>query len=148
MMPCFYLAVLGFKYLDDYNDCCSIVFYSMSFVPFFICYEVLFTCYIAVFTVIGFFIWPLHRFLKKRYFLKVSEVEDKPKRISKRAREPISPRSSEGEDDNEDVRKIRETNRTKNDEFNIILLRKRKRQFQNYRKQCKFIKKPLPRRFG
>jgi len=57
----------------------------------------------------------LHRFLKKRYFLKVSEVEDKPKRISKRAREPISPRSSEGEDDNEDVRKIRETNRTKNE---------------------------------
>ena len=57
----------------------------------------------------------LHRFLKKRYFLKVSQVEDKPKRISKRAREPISPRSSEGEDDNEDVRKVRETNRTKNE---------------------------------
>lgn len=71
MMPCFYLAVLGFKYLDDYNDCCSIVFYSMSFVPFFICYEVLFTCYIAVFTVIGFFIWPLHRFLKNMLFGKI-----------------------------------------------------------------------------
>lgn len=71
MMPCFYLAALGFKYLDDYNDCCSIVFYSMSFVPFFICYEVLFTCYIAVFTVIGFFIWPLHRFLKNMLFGKI-----------------------------------------------------------------------------
>jgi hypothetical protein len=57
----------------------------------------------------------LHRFLKKRYFLKVTEVEEKPKRISKRAREPISPRSSDGEDDNEDVRKVRETNRTKNE---------------------------------
>ena len=71
MMPCFYLAVLGFKYLDDYNNCGSIVFYSMSFVPFFICYEVLFTCYIAVFTVIGLFIWPLHRFLKNMLFGKI-----------------------------------------------------------------------------
>ena len=71
MMPCFYLAVLGFKYLDDYNNCGSIVFYSMSFVPFFICYEVLFTCYISVFTVIGFFIWPLHRFLKNMLFGKI-----------------------------------------------------------------------------
>ena len=71
MMPCFYLAVLGFKYLDDYDNCGSIVFYSMSFVPFFICYEVLFTCYIAVFTVIGLFIWPLHRFLKNMLFGKI-----------------------------------------------------------------------------
>ena len=71
MMPCFYLAVLGFKYLDDYSNCGSIVFYSMSFVPFFICYEVLFTCYIAVFTVIGLFIWPLHRFLKNMLFGKI-----------------------------------------------------------------------------
>jgi len=71
MMPCFYLAVLGFKYLDDYSNCGSIVFYSMSFVTFFICYEVLFTCYIAVFTVIGFFIWPLHRFLKNMLFGKI-----------------------------------------------------------------------------
>ena len=71
MMPCFYLAVLGFKYLDDYNNCGSIVFYSMSFVPFFICYEVLFTCYIAVFTVIGFVVWPLHRFLKNMLFGKI-----------------------------------------------------------------------------
>ena len=52
---------------------------------------------------------------KKRYFLKVTEVEEKPKRISKRARESISPRSSEGEDDNEDARKVRETNKTKNE---------------------------------
>ena len=71
MMPCFYLAVLGFKYLDDYNNCGSIVFYSMSFLPFFICYEILFTCYIIVFTVIGFFIWPLHRFLKNMLFGKI-----------------------------------------------------------------------------
>ena len=71
MMPCFYLAVLGFKYLDDYNNCGSIVFYSMSFLPFFICYEILFTCYIIVFTVIGFVVWPLHRFLKNMLFGKI-----------------------------------------------------------------------------
>ena len=71
MMPCFYLAVLGLKYLDDYNNCGSIVFYSMSFLPFFICYEILFTCYIIVFTVIGFVVWPLHRFLKNMLFGKI-----------------------------------------------------------------------------
>ena len=54
----------------------------------------------------------LHRFLKKRYFLKVTQVEDKPKRISKRAREPISPKSSVDEDD---VREVRETNKKKNE---------------------------------
>ena len=52
----------------------------------------------------------LHRFLKKRYFLKVSQVEDNPKRISRRVREPISPKSSE---DEENVRKVRETYKTK-----------------------------------
>ena len=71
MMPCFYLAVLGFKYLDDYNNFAMIVFYSMSFLPFFICYEVFFTCYIIVFSVLGLIIWPLHRFLKNMLFGKI-----------------------------------------------------------------------------
>ena len=53
----------------------------------------------------------LHRFLKKRYFLKVSQVEDKPKRISVRGKQPISPNSSGDED--EDERSIRETNKAK-----------------------------------
>ena len=55
----------------------------------------------------------LHRFLKKRYFLKVSQVEDKPKRISVRGKQPISPNSS-GDEGGEDERSIRETNKTKN----------------------------------
>ena len=71
MMPCFYLAVLGLKYLDDYNNFAMIVFYSMSFLPFFICYEVFFTCYIIVFSVLGLIIWPLHRFLKNMLFGKI-----------------------------------------------------------------------------
>ena len=55
----------------------------------------------------------LHRFLKKRYFLKVSQVEDKPKRISVRGKQPISPNTSGDED--EDERSIRETNKAKNE---------------------------------
>ena len=48
----------------------------------------------------------LHRFLKKRYFLKVSDVDEKPKRISKRSKQLISPKESE---EDEEERKIRET---------------------------------------
>jgi hypothetical protein len=55
----------------------------------------------------------LHRFLKKRYFLKVSQVEDKPKRISVRGKQPISPNTSGDEDEEE--RSIRETNKAKNE---------------------------------
>ena len=47
----------------------------------------------------------LHRFLKKRYFLKVSEVDEQPKRISRRTRKVVSPKSSEG---SSKERKIRE----------------------------------------
>ena len=51
----------------------------------------------------------LHRFLKKRYFLKVSEVEEQPKRVSRRTRKIVSPKSSSINDSRE--RKIRETMR-------------------------------------
>ena len=72
MMPCFYLAVLGFKYLDEYGDmCCAIVFYCMSFLPFFICYEVLSVCYIVVLSIPGLFICPYNRFLKNVLFGKI-----------------------------------------------------------------------------
>ena len=72
MMPCFYLAVLGFKYLDEYGDmCCAIVFYCMSFLPFFICYEVLSVCYIVVLSIPGLFICPYNRFLKNILFGKI-----------------------------------------------------------------------------
>ena len=72
MMPCFYLAVLGFKYLDEYGDmCCAIVFYCMSFLPFFIAYEVLSVCYIVVLSIPGLFICPYNRFLKNILFGKI-----------------------------------------------------------------------------
>ena len=72
MMPCFYLAVLGFKYLDEYGDmCCAIVFYCMSFLPFFIAYEVLSVCYIVVLSIPGLFICPYNRFLKNVLFGKI-----------------------------------------------------------------------------
>ena len=51
----------------------------------------------------------LHRFLKKRYFLKVSEVDEQPKRVSRRTRKIVSPKSSSINDSRE--RKIRETMR-------------------------------------
>ena len=55
----------------------------------------------------------LNRYLKKRYFLKISEVQNKKKRVSVRSREPITP-SSENEED-ESVRQIRQTNKQKNE---------------------------------
>ena len=71
MMPCFYLAVLGFKYLDEYGNCAVIAFYCMCFLPFFICYEVVSVFYIVVFTIPGFFICPYGRFLKNILFGKI-----------------------------------------------------------------------------
>ena len=68
MMPCFYLAVLGFKYLDEYNNCASIVFYCMSFLPFFICYEVITVCYVVAISIPAIFICPLNRCLKNMLF--------------------------------------------------------------------------------
>ena len=59
----------------------------------------------------------LHRFLKKRYFLKVSEVQEQPKRVSKRSRKIISPKSSSN---GSEERKIRETKK------NIINKNKKK----------------------
>ena len=71
MMPCFYLAVLGFKYLDEYGNCAVVAFYCMCFLPFFICYEVVSVFYIVVFTIPGFFICPYGRFLKNILFGKI-----------------------------------------------------------------------------
>ena len=48
----------------------------------------------------------LHRFLKKRYFLKTTEVDELPKRVSRRTRKIVSPKSSK---DESEERKIRET---------------------------------------
>lgn len=48
----------------------------------------------------------LHRFLKKRYFLKTTQVDELPKRVSRRTQKIISPKSSENDSQE---RKIRET---------------------------------------
>ncbi len=53
----------------------------------------------------------LHRFLKKRYFLKVSQVEEQPRRVSRRTRKIISPKNSE---DDPEERKVRETKKNMN----------------------------------
>ena len=66
MMPCFYLAVLGIKHLKDANIV-AVVFYSISFLPFFICYEVVSICFIVVASIPAIIICPYFRFL--RYIL-------------------------------------------------------------------------------
>ena len=71
MMPCFYLAVLGFKYLDEYGGCAKVFFYCASFLPFFICYEVISVCYIVVLSIPGLFICPYNRCLKNILFGKI-----------------------------------------------------------------------------
>ena len=71
MMPCFYLAAIGIKYLDEYDNCCSMFFYFASFLPFFICYEVISTCYIVAISIPGLFICPINRCLKNILFGKI-----------------------------------------------------------------------------
>ena len=71
MMPCFYLAVIGLRYLDEYDNCGSMFFYYSSFLPFFICYEVISVCYIVVISIPAIFICPLNRCLKNILFGKI-----------------------------------------------------------------------------
>ena len=71
MMPCFYLAVIGFQNFSENQNWPAIIFYSMSFLPFFICYEVWSICYITVFSIPGLFICPYNRFLKGILFGKI-----------------------------------------------------------------------------
>ena len=66
MMPCFYLAVLGIKHLKDANMV-AIIFYCISFFPFFICYEVVSICFITVISIPAILIYPYLKFL--RYIL-------------------------------------------------------------------------------
>ena len=56
----------------------------------------------------------LHRFLKKRYFLKVSQVDELPKRVSRRTRKIVSPKSSR---EVSEERKIREKQKMINTKF-------------------------------
>ena len=70
MMPCFYLAVLGIKHLKD-CDTISIIFFCISFLPFFLCYEVWSIFYVVVLSIPGLFICPYSRFLKYILFGKI-----------------------------------------------------------------------------
>ena len=66
MMPCFYLAVLGLTHLKHTNIAAN-VFFCLSFLPFFISYEVISICYITVISVPAIIIYPYFKFL--RYIL-------------------------------------------------------------------------------
>ena len=66
MMPCFYLAVLGLEHLKHTNTVAN-VFFCLSFLPFFISYEVISICYITVISVPAIIIYPYFKFL--RYIL-------------------------------------------------------------------------------
>ena len=70
MMPCFYLAVLGIKHLTSTNGFIIFV-YSISFLPFFICFEVWSIVYITILSIPGIIICPYMRFLKYILFGKI-----------------------------------------------------------------------------
>ena len=74
-MPILYLIILTIKDDDDYdgkdyNDSLFIVFY-ITLVPFFICYEVITICYVAVLSVPAFIICPYYRFLRYVFYGKI-----------------------------------------------------------------------------
>ena len=70
MMPCFYLAVLGIKNLKDTNIVAT-VFYSISFLPFFISYEVCSIVFITVASIPAIIVFPYLRFLRYVLFGKI-----------------------------------------------------------------------------
>ena len=70
MMPCFYLAVLGLKHLKHCH-CLPITFFCISFIPFFICYEVWSICAVIVLSIPALFICPYFRFLRYILFGKI-----------------------------------------------------------------------------
>jgi hypothetical protein len=70
MMPCFYLAVLGIKHLKGANPV-GIFFFCVSFIPFFICYEVWSICFITVISIPSIIIYPYLRFLRYILFGKI-----------------------------------------------------------------------------
>ena len=74
MMPLFYLVVLMIDFDDSSNkepNCLIFVFFYMSFLPFFICYEIITICYVAVLSIPAIIIWPYYRFLRYIFFGKI-----------------------------------------------------------------------------
>ena len=63
LMPCFYLAGLGIKNLESLHPA-GIVFFCISFIPFFICYEICSITFVVIFSIPGIFILPYLRFLR------------------------------------------------------------------------------------
>ena len=73
MMPLFYLVVL-MKDVDEETEninTASMIFYYMSFLPFFICYEVITICYVAVISIPAIIIWPHYRFMRYIFYGKI-----------------------------------------------------------------------------
>ena len=74
MMLLFYLVVLMIDFDDSSNkepNCLIFVFFYMSFLPFFICYEIITICYVAVLSIPAIIIWPYYRFLRYIFFGKI-----------------------------------------------------------------------------
>ena len=73
MMPYFYLVVKMLDYFEDksFGDLCFMWFFFASFLPFFICYEALTICYVAVFSIPGIIICPYYRFLRYLFYGKI-----------------------------------------------------------------------------
>lgn len=76
MMPYFYLVVLMSKD-DEYHDCnCegyTIPFYG-CFLPFFIAYEIMTICWVAVLSIPSIIIWPYYRLLRYIFYGKIFGV--------------------------------------------------------------------------
>ena len=73
MMPYFYLVVKMLDYFDEKspdNECFMWMFYA-SYLPFFICYEVLTICYVAIFSIPAIIICPYYRFLRYLFYGKI-----------------------------------------------------------------------------
>ena len=73
MMPLFYLAVLVIQINEDCDRdiYCLFIFYYMSFLPFFICYEIITITYVAVLSIPAFLICPYYRFLRYIFYVKI-----------------------------------------------------------------------------
>ena len=75
MMPFFYLVVLMKDIYEesdkDYEFDSIYLFFYLSFLPFFICYEVLTICYVAVLSIPAIIICPYYRFLRYIFYGKI-----------------------------------------------------------------------------
>ena len=73
MMPYFYLVVKMLDYFEEkyFEDLYYSWFFFASFLPFFICYEVLTICYVAVFSIPALIICPYYRYLRYLFYGKI-----------------------------------------------------------------------------